>query len=258
MIKDQEAEYQILKAFIKYSKFSWTTWIIYKIFIKLTTYSILKDRGMEEEANQSLSDWGPIADPFIAYVVFPGLRLVMIFIYPIEQFTDDIINDYLVPLYDILKPFLVLLRDLSSQLLLFHFSVSETGWVCVHYIDSTTFVSTLLILYAFANTFCFIWKKIVEMEDDQEESLMNKKGRKVSRRSKAMDASTLSLPAPPVYSCWFCAKPGVSLQKCSVCRRARYCGETCQWGDWGRHRERCRGRGERGNKRKTLGSDEVD
>ena len=64
-------------------------------------------------------------------------------------------------------------------------------------------------------------------------------------RSTTIDVSTKQSKPVSVYSCWFCAKPGRSLHKCSVCRKARYCGETCQWEDWWRHRKRCRSRGER-------------
>ena len=59
-----------------------------------------------------------------------------------------------------------------------------------------------------------------------------------------VDASTNGSKSSIIHSCWSCNKPGQSLLKCSVCRKARYCGEPCQGEDWGRHREWCRRRGE--------------
>ena len=79
-------------------------------------------------------------------------------------------------------------------------------------------------------------------------------------RSTTIDLSTKSSKPVSVYSCWFCAKPGRSLHKCSVCRKARYCGETCQLEDWGRHRKICRSREKRreGKRKRIVDSDEVD
>ena len=78
---------------------------------------------------------------------------------------------------------------------------------------------------------------------------------------KDNDNPTKASTKPPqpslVHSCWSCDKPGRSLLKCSACRKARYCGEACQWEDWGRQREWCRRRGqmrERREKRKQRRS----
>jgi hypothetical protein len=60
-----------------------------------------------------------------------------------------------------------------------------------------------------------------------------------------------------IHSCWSCNKPGKSLLKCSVCRKARYCGEPCQWEDWGRHREWCR-RSEKKLKEKRNQQKNID
>ena len=169
---------------MKYSKFTWTTWLVFKIFIKLTTYSMLKARNMEEEANQWISDWGPIANPFIDYVFFPILHVFTFINYHMELFTDDIIDDYLFPLYGFLKPFLDFLRDSCVKLLLFNISVYET-MICV---DLGTLVFILLFLYACADIVCFYWKmkmvkiyekvkKDIEIEYGQEEGLIHNEKR---------------------------------------------------------------------------------
>eukprot|EP00092_Neocalanus_flemingeri_P004222 GFUD01004542.1.p1 GENE.GFUD01004542.1~~GFUD01004542.1.p1 ORF type:complete len:360 (-),score=88.50 GFUD01004542.1:151-1080(-) len=52
--------------------------------------------------------------------------------------------------------------------------------------------------------------------------------------------------------CWTCHLLGSSLLKCSGCKRARYCGETCYREDWERHKEWCwRKREQRENKKRT-------
>ena len=140
--KDNEAEYYIVKALLTYNKFSWTTWIIFKIFIKLTTYSMLKDKGMEEEASQWISDWGPLVNPFIDYVFHPVLRVFMFFNYHMGIFTDDVIHDYLFTVHNLLKPFLVLLKHYSMKLLLFKISVYKTSF---HVDLRTVFFGVLLL-----------------------------------------------------------------------------------------------------------------
>ena len=79
-------------------------------------------------------------------------------------------------------------------------------------------------------------------------------------KSRTAVASIKPPKSSAVHSCWFCAKPGRSLLKCSVCRKARYCGETCQWEDWGRHRKICKSREKRreGKRKRIVDSDEVD
>ena len=87
--------------------------------------------------------------------------------------------------------------------------------------------------------------------------------REAKKKSKAASAASVRSSNPSsVHSCWSCAQTGISLSLCSVCRKARYCGETCQLEDWGRHKRRCRSRGERKKSVKSLveidRSDEVD
>jgi len=314
--KSYEDEHYVLKALMKYSRYSWSTWFVLKIFIKLTTYSMLKARDMEEEAHAWITDWGPIVNPFIDYIFFPVLRILTFLNQHMELFTEDVISDYLFPLYDFFEPFLTIVRDISVKLMLFNLAVYET-LVCV---DLGTLVFVILFLCACGDILCWHWqaqvmkiyKKVkrevdrefgqdkpcrinteilpqlehkthcqkhcqcsdkdindskiidgpqladiireellkgkkmkqehklpksiaithVKLEDDAKENLKNIKGNKTSK-------------PPTVFSCWMCAKPGKGMLKCSVCRKARYCGETCQWEDWGRHKKMCRVEGEK-------------
>ena len=85
---DKDLSY-LVSAVMKYSWYSWSTWFVLKIFIKLTTYSLLKARDMEEEAHKWITDWGPIVNPFIDYVFLPLSRIVLFFYNQMEAFSDD-------------------------------------------------------------------------------------------------------------------------------------------------------------------------
>ena len=52
--------------------------------------------------------------------------------------------------------------------------------------------------------------------------------------------------------CWTCGITASSLLKCSGCRKARYCGESCQREDWGRHKDWCGKRKEVREKRRRI------
>jgi hypothetical protein len=52
--------------------------------------------------------------------------------------------------------------------------------------------------------------------------------------------------------CWKCGITASSLLKCSGCRKARYCGESCQREDWGKHKDWCGKRKEIREKRKRI------
>jgi len=43
--------------------------------------------------------------------------------------------------------------------------------------------------------------------------------------------------AAKIKHCWRCENP--SRYMCGGCRKARYCEESCQWEDWGSHKEYC-------------------
>ena len=160
---------------MKYSRYSWSTWFVLKIFIKLTTYSMLKARDMEEEAQAWITDWGPIVNPFIDYVFFPVFKIFMFINSYMDLITEDAIYDYIYPLYDLFEPVLTIIRDLSVKLMLFNFSVYET-LVCV---DLGTLVFIILFLCACGDILCWHWqarimkiyrkvKRDVEMELGQE------------------------------------------------------------------------------------------
>lgn len=47
------------------------------------------------------------------------------------------------------------------------------------------------------------------------------------------------VPIASYNYCFYCGSRRASLHVCSQCRRAAYCGETCQQSDWEVHKEKC-------------------
>jgi len=45
--------------------------------------------------------------------------------------------------------------------------------------------------------------------------------------------------AASAESCALCGKQGAGFKRCSVCKRASYCGAECQNADWKRHKKTC-------------------
>ena len=112
---DEDLSY-LVSAVMKYSRYSWSTWFVLKIFIKLTTYSMLKARDMEEEAHKWITDWGPIVNPFIDYVFLPVSRIVIFFL-------DDDYYFFNGPLYncyikDLVEPPFYIIQDISVKILI--------------------------------------------------------------------------------------------------------------------------------------------
>ena len=68
--------------------------------------------------------------------------------------------------------------------------------------------------------------------------------------SKDPKSNAVSGVESDVRICWTCGIPACSLLKCSGCRKARYCGETCQMEHWGRYKDWCGERKERREKRR--------
>lgn len=107
-----------------------------------------------------------------------------------------------------------------------------------------------------SNPYCIVSSIAITHVNDEDDSKCMVIKEKSSKATKV----------PTVFSCWMCKKPGKGMLKCSVCRKARYCGETCQWEDWGRHRKFCKIEGmkreereKRKKKRKSTGvEEEVD
>ena len=115
---------------------------------------------------------------------------------------------------------------------------------------------------------CFIYR----IDDVKTTSTVTETAKKKMHSHAGADAPKNASKAPSIHSCWSCNQPGESLLMCSACRKARYCGEPCQWEDWGRHGEWCRRKGkmkskEKRNQRKSINTvaemkpfegDEVD
>jgi len=45
--------------------------------------------------------------------------------------------------------------------------------------------------------------------------------------------------AASAESCTHCGKQSAGFKRCSVCKRACYCGAECQNSDWKRHKKKC-------------------
>ena len=56
------------------------TWMVWKIFIKVTTYYVMKAMDMDAEAHSWITDWGPLVNTFLYFLQWPGSRLI-IFLY---------------------------------------------------------------------------------------------------------------------------------------------------------------------------------
>ena len=199
-----EEELYLLNALIKYSRYSWSTWFVLKICIKLTTYSLLLARDMEEEAHKWISDWGPIVNPFIDYFFLPVSRLVIFFYHQTEPFSDNVYYVYILPLYNgyirnLLEPLLYLLQTICFKIMIFNISVYET-LICV---DLGILVFICLFLFACGDIASFYWKmemkkifrkveKDIELECEHEESLRYKKRRSVNNLINLRSSSYLA------------------------------------------------------------------
>ena len=86
--------------------------------------------------------------------------------------------------------------------------------------------------------------KTLESEEETNTTKPNTKAATQPRHSNPSDVQSAA------HICWTCHLPGSSLLKCSGCKKARYCGETCYREDWGRHREWCGKRRERREQRR--------
>ena len=122
----EEKEPFIMKAILRYSRYTWGTWLVMKIFIKLTTYSMLKERDMEAEAHSWISDWGPLVNPFINFVFWPFSRLVTFFYHFNKSFWDDLYYEYILPIYilylqHLVEPPLYIIQDTSVRFMVFFY-----------------------------------------------------------------------------------------------------------------------------------------
>merc|ERR1711936_1081502 len=151
--EEDKDDHFILKLILKYSKYSWSTWLVMKIWIKLTTYFMLKARDMEAEAYNWISDWGPLVNPFINFIFWPVSRLVVLFYEQTEHFWNSVYFEHLLPIYlyhiqHLIEPPFFLLQDISVKLLTLTFSIYE-ALLCIDY---WTLVFVVLFLFAVGET----------------------------------------------------------------------------------------------------------
>ena len=66
----EEEQFQdvVLGLIARYSRYSWITWLVVKIILKVTTYTVLKADKMDAEAHTWITDWGPFVNPVISLV----------------------------------------------------------------------------------------------------------------------------------------------------------------------------------------------
>jgi len=270
-----------LKILTKYSMFTWSTWIVLKLFIKFSAYSVLKSSNREEEAHKWITDWGPLANPFIQYIFYPSYKVVMYFLHHEEPIFEDIYETSITYLDNCLikiipDTLLCILQDITVKILIFKITIHRAMF-SIHF---GIFMLIVLVGLSCKEIFCY-YRKITEKKRKQELNFLLEELELLIKRSRIKegnqttykenkpvnnryalkdqtnktDVAPVVLPRPdervqpakppPTHTCWHCNKPGMSLQKCSVCRKARYCGESCQLGDWERHKEWCKDKGER-------------
>ena len=149
----------LLKILMKYSRYSWGTWIVLKIFIKITTYSMLLAKDMEEEAYKWISDWGPLVNPFIDLIFLPGYRVIVFLYQQFEPFVNDIVFHKLIPLYESylkvnLEPVVTLIHKLFVDI----FWIRKSIYEALLHMDVGTVSFILLFFLACGEVACYYWK----------------------------------------------------------------------------------------------------
>ena len=115
---DKDEEFR--KTCLRYSKYIWCTWVVWKIFIKLTTYYVMKAMDMNTEAHSWITDWGPLVNTFIHILQWPGSKLIL-FLYG--------------------EPYLFFPQDSSVRSMVFFFD----SLICMNY---WTIVFIIMFMYA--------------------------------------------------------------------------------------------------------------
>ena len=181
-----------LKGIFKYSKYIWSTWFVMKIWIKLTTYSMLKARGQEIEAYNWITDWGPLVMPFVNWIFLPLSRLLLFFYEMTEPFWVSLYFENILPIYlrhlqHLVEPPFYMIQDFSVAILISSFSIFRA----IQSIDWGTLVFVVLFLFACGESTSFYCKmkmrkmyrklkKEIEMERleiEEEQNLKNEKRR---------------------------------------------------------------------------------
>ena len=94
--------------------------MVWKIFVKVTTYYMMKAMFLDAEAHSWITDWGPIVNTFVTILQWPGSRLI-IFLYG--------------------EPYLFSLQDSSVRCMVFFFDslITMNYW---------TIVFIMMLIYA--------------------------------------------------------------------------------------------------------------
>jgi hypothetical protein len=173
-VKEEEEPF-IMKSILRYSRYTWSTWLVMKVFIKLSTYYMLKGREMEAEAHSWITDWGPLVNPFVNFVLWPLSRVIKFFYRLDTPFWDSVYFEYILPMYILyLQPFveppLFLLQDTSVRCLLFFFEFFNG-------MNYETMVFIIMFIFAIgdiASFYCHrkmknLFKKEIELETFEKE-----------------------------------------------------------------------------------------
>ena len=148
----KEEKKSVCKIIIKYS---WSAWIVLKLFIKLSTYSMLKSNNREEEAYKWITDWGPFFNPFIEYVFHPSYKVIMYFLNYKEQIFETFSEPPIAYLMqDILDNLFCSLHCATLNILF----LRMTLYRAIISVDLGTLVLIVLFCLSFIVIFCFCWK----------------------------------------------------------------------------------------------------
>merc|ERR1711915_340190 len=146
-----------MKTFLRYSRYTWGSWFILKVFIKVSTYYALKARDLNTEAYSWITDWGPLVNPFINFILWPFSRVV-VFAYSLHSpFWDWIYFQYIVPFYylylqDMVEPPLLYVQDISVRIIL---------WVFENLVSMNigTVIFIFMILYGISDIISYYGKQ---------------------------------------------------------------------------------------------------
>ena len=152
-----------MKTFLRYSKYIWCTWMVWKIFIKLTTYYTMKTMEMDAEAHSWITDWGPLVNTFVYLVQWPGSRLIIL-------------------LYD--EPYLVFLRATSVRGMVFFFDslIGMNYWTIVFIIIFIYAIWDIASFYGHRKIKMLVRQVIREIDLELSEKESDEKGRKSQRQ----------------------------------------------------------------------------
>ena len=139
--------------------------MVWKIFIKVTTYYVMKAMDMDAEAHSWITDWGPLVNTFVYFLQWPGSRLI-IFLYG--------------------EPYLFFLRDSSVRCMVFFFDslVGMNYWTIVFIIMLIYAVWDIVSFYGHRKMKMLVRQVIREIELEASEKEMDEKIRGKSKMKR--------------------------------------------------------------------------